>query len=389
MTAQSPNILDQTRIIRRRLETLIRHLDHYTEQSFQLPDTLNSSRRIDSVTQEDMQAFKSIIRNPKFKTTATGSFLLMTGGAGLVSKNMYQTNQITTDSFDTETAPLFEGRLADSPEVQKYEDALSPNEFRSYKLVKKELLTHDTARFVFELRDENGNEKKMNVPTASCILTKTTNENGENVLRPYTPTNSPNSVGHLNLVVKRYPDGKMSSHIHNLQLGDKLEMKGPFVKINYEPNMKKHIGLIVGGSGLTPGYQIVQEVLRHADQDNTKVSMIFANRSPQDIIMKDKLDKLSELYPNQFNVYYSIDQDPNNEAPANVKGRGYVTPEMIREAGFPQPSSQDDDSILIGVCGPPKFMQALSGEKKSKSDQGELTGILKDMGYSEKNVFKF
>lgn len=45
-------------------------------------------------------------------------------------------------------------------------------------------------------------------------------------------------------VVKGYPEGKMSKHIVNLNVGDTLECKGPISKLPYKPNMKKKIGMV-------------------------------------------------------------------------------------------------------------------------------------------------
>lgn len=45
-------------------------------------------------------------------------------------------------------------------------------------------------------------------------------------------------------VVKGYPDGKMSKHIVNLNVGDSLECKGPISKLPYKPNMKKNVGMV-------------------------------------------------------------------------------------------------------------------------------------------------
>ena len=44
-------------------------------------------------------------------------------------------------------------------------------------------------------------------------------------------------------VVKGYPNGTMSKHINELQVGDQLECKGPIPKMDYKPNMKKQIGM--------------------------------------------------------------------------------------------------------------------------------------------------
>jgi predicted ferric reductase len=40
------------------------------------------------------------------------------------------------------------------------------------------------------------------------------------------------------------------------QVGDKVEVKGPFPKIAYTANMKKKIGMIAGGTGITPMLQV-------------------------------------------------------------------------------------------------------------------------------------
>ena len=45
-------------------------------------------------------------------------------------------------------------------------------------------------------------------------------------------------------VIKAYPQGKMSTHIHSLEVGDSLEIKGPMSKLPYTPNMKQKIGMV-------------------------------------------------------------------------------------------------------------------------------------------------
>ncbi len=54
-------------------------------------------------------------------------------------------------------------------------------------------------------------------------------------------------------VVKGYPDGKMSKHIVNLNVGDSLECKGPISKLPYKPNMKKKIGMVRSYSATASG----------------------------------------------------------------------------------------------------------------------------------------
>ncbi len=48
----------------------------------------------------------------------------------------------------------------------------------------------------------------------------------------------------------------MSKHIDSLKVGDTLEMKGPIPKYPYSANAKKKIGMVAGGTGITPMLQV-------------------------------------------------------------------------------------------------------------------------------------
>lgn len=45
-----------------------------------------------------------------------------------------------------------------------------------------------------------------------------------------------------------------------LQEGDLIEIKGPFPKLPYTANMKKEIGMMCGGTGITPMLQVQQHL---------------------------------------------------------------------------------------------------------------------------------
>ena len=72
------------------------------------------------------------------------------------------------------------------------------------------------------------------------------------VIRPYTPVSDEDQQGYIDLIVKRYPNGPMSEHMHNMNPGQRLDFKGPIPKYPWEPNKHDHIALIAGGTGITP-----------------------------------------------------------------------------------------------------------------------------------------
>lgn len=74
----------------------------------------------------------------------------------------------------------------------------------------------------------------------------TTNGKTEQVIRPYTPTSLESAQGYVDFVIKDYPTGVMSRHVHSLNVGDSLDIKGPFVKYNWDEKAVEHVGMVAG-----------------------------------------------------------------------------------------------------------------------------------------------
>ncbi|KAJ3072625.1 NADH-cytochrome b5 reductase [Quaeritorhiza haematococci] len=259
--------------------------------------------------------------------------------------------------------------------------ALNKDEFVSFKLLEAIPLTHNTKRFRFEL--PAGYE--LGLPTASCVVTRFQDgvkQNGSPnyVIRPYTPVENVTNpgCGYFDLVVKRYPNGPMSNHIFNMKPGDSLDIKGPIPKWPYKANEFPHIGLIAGGTGLTPMLQLIDRV-RADPNDKTKVTFLFANVTEEDIILKDYLDKLGKDSKGQISTYYILDKPPTGW----TQGKGHVNEDLVKQF-MPAPGKGK-----VFVCGPGGMMAAVSGSKAPDYTQGEIGGILKKLGYSADDVFKF
>lgn len=76
------------------------------------------------------------------------------------------------------------------------------------------------------------------------------------MIRSYTPTSLPESKGYFELLVKTYENGNISKFLDNLNIGDFIEVKGPKGNFSYSPNMVESLGMIAGGTGLTPMLQV-------------------------------------------------------------------------------------------------------------------------------------
>ncbi|KAI9931669.1 hypothetical protein ASPWEDRAFT_37473 [Aspergillus wentii DTO 134E9] len=245
------------------------------------------------------------------------------------------------------------------------------------KLANIEELSHNTKRLRFEFEDK---EAVSGLQVASALLAKFKPEGGKAVIRPYTPTSDEEQPGYLELVVKSYPGGAMSEHLHSMNVNQRLELKGPLPKYPWEANKHDHICLIAGGTGITPMYQLARQIFKNPE-DKTKVTLVFGNVKEEDILLKKELQDLENTYPQRFKAFYVLDQPPAEW----TGGKGYITKDLLKTV-LPEPK---EENIKLFVCGPPGLYNAISGNKVSPKDQGELTGILKELGYNKDQVFKF
>mmetsp|Transcript_2004 Transcript_2004/g.3116 ORF Transcript_2004/g.3116 Transcript_2004/m.3116 type:complete len:295 (-) Transcript_2004:29-913(-) len=265
-------------------------------------------------------------------------------------------------------------------ETPKNLEALSPAEFRKLKLVSVSSESRNTKRFRFAFPEA---EMVSGGEVASCIVLKYINpSSGKPVVRPYTPVSAIDQKGYLELVVKRYENSKMGNHLFDMKPGETIEVKGPLLKIKYEANKWKHIGMIAGGTGITPIYQVLRHIAANP-ADQTKVSVIFSVTAEEDILLANELTELSKKNPNMY-IYYTL----TNPKKGWMGGVGRVNKDMIQSI-MPAPGAKDTKTF---VCGPPGMMETVSGDKdftSSPPTQGQLSGLLKDMGYTSEEVFKF
>merc|ERR1711879_327850 len=112
----------------------------------------------------------------------------------------------------------------------------------------------------------------------------------------------------------------------------------------------------------------------------------MGNQTPADILLRKELDKLASSSKGQLKVLYVVDKNDANDK--HIQHVGYVTADFLSTA-LPSPSPD----ALVYVCGPPPMLKAVAGNKKFEKGkppaQGEVGGILKELGYSEDMVFKF
>ncbi|XP_076450996.1 NADH-cytochrome b5 reductase 2-like isoform X2 [Babylonia areolata] len=236
------------------------------------------------------------------------------------------------------------------------------------KLVDKEEISQDTRRFRFALPSP---EHILGLPVGQHIYL-TARIDGSLVIRPYTPVSSDDEKGYVDLVIKvyfknvhpKFPDGgKMSQYLENMQIGDYMDFRGPNGLLVYdgkgtfkirpdkkeepETKMAKNVGMIAGGTGITPMLQLIRQVFKDPE-DNTNLWLIFANQTENDILLRTELEEIQQEHPSRFKLWYTLDRPV-----AGWKySSGFINDQMIKEH-LPPPG----DDTLILMCGPPPMIQ--------------------------------
>jgi len=96
--------------------------------------------------------------------------------------------------------------------------------------------------------------------------------------------------------------------------------------------------------------QMMHAVLRDEPNSDVTVSLLYANQTEDDILVRQELEESVEKYNGRFKLHYTVDR-----APADWKySEGFITKEMI-ETHLPKASA--DGSTQILMCGPPPMVK--------------------------------
>lgn len=125
----------------------------------------------------------------------------------------------------------------------------------------------------------------------------------------------------------------------------------------YTPNMIREIGMLAGGTGITPMLQIIRAILKNPE-DKTMVTLIYANVTMEDILLREDLEDFAERYPEKFKLFLVVEKPSDTW----TGGVGFITEAMIREH-CPPPATD----IKILICGPPPMVSAMKKHTEVQS----------------------
>ncbi|KAI5996354.1 hypothetical protein EDD15DRAFT_2419061 [Pisolithus albus] len=248
---------------------------------------------------------------------------------------------------------------ADASDEKPDGQFLERTKWKDVKLTRIEQVNHDSFLYRFELPRP---DQPLGLPVGQHVFVRLKRKDtGELVQRAYTPVSLEGAVGFIEFLIKLYlpsaefpTGGKMTTGFHQLELGDTVQLKGPLGSFiwngigvaNWKGSERKvkEVGMICGGSGITPILQVLRSIFHNAGDTETRVWLISANRTEEDILCRAELDSLFARHgPHRFKLHYVLSRAP----PTWKWSTGRINEEMLR-AHMP---GQSDHGIIL-VCGP-------------------------------------
>ena len=199
----------------------------------------------------------------------------------------------------------------------------------------------DVKTFYMSL-DNKGIDKGFKIKSGQFIMCTVFGAGEFAVSLPPSPEND-----RFHLTVRKV--GSVTNALHDLNVGDKVGIRGPFGNgFPFEEIKGKNIVYVAGGIGLIPLRSSIVHVLQHK-QEFGRVIVLHGARTPDDLMYKENL-KEWQAFPG-FETYITVDVG---------------TPGWSGEVGFVHTLfdkvNLPIENTVAFVCGPPVMFNTVIGE---------------------------
>jgi len=212
------------------------------------------------------------------------------------------------------------------------------------KILMTEFITHDVKSFIVE------KPKNYSFTPGQATEVNIDDDKWREEKRPFTFT-SKRKDEVLQFIVKKYPehDG-VTDELHKLDSGNTIELDEAWGAIKY----KGKGVFIAGGAGITPFIAILRDLKEKGELGGNK--LLFSNKHSNDIILEKEF---RNMLGNNFITTLTQEQSVKHH-------NGRIDEQFLK-------NNVNDFSQNFYVCGPPKFVE-------------DITGILKKLGAKTDSV---
>ncbi|KAK7502229.1 hypothetical protein BaRGS_00006593 [Batillaria attramentaria] len=245
--------------------------------------------------------------------------------------------------------------------------ALSLTDYHRYQIESIIQETHNTWRYRCRL----GRNQSLGLSPGQHVVIRG-HLSDKAITRQYTPVSYVSCKGFFELLIKVYEDGRMSQVVKTWQVGDWLEVRGPFGTLQYLPNKYDRIIMLAAGTGIAPMAQLIQSILANEEEEG-KVRLVYACRCYEEVLMRKEIAEWRRFW--NFSAVFAISQQQDANSSLHQYGEeiilGRISQDMlVKELG------ENWEGTRILICG-------------TRSFDAEMQQMLRTLGFPEHRVFKF
>ncbi|ACU57876.1 ferredoxin--NADP reductase [Chitinophaga pinensis] len=174
---------------------------------------------------------------------------------------------------------------------------------------------------------------------------------GTEYRRSYSFSSTPGIDPYPSVTVREKQNGEISRHIlRDWKVGDKITALLPSGRFTLPAHSKtpRDIFLLGAGSGITPLYSILKDVLHH--EPTAHVKLVYSNRSEQRTIFHQQLQALKAQFPEQLHIIHLYSSEPPDHIIRRL-GNLSLEPLVQQQLRYHKQDAQ------FFVCGPPEYMR--------------------------------
>lgn len=307
---------------------------------------------------------------------------------------------------------------------------LKPEVFSGFTLVSKEIASPTSSIFTLKQTHSILSSDLSNVYSDAWmkgVWSLQIKQPQLQIARSYTPlppNQADETLTSLCLLVRREPQGEVSTYLHRLHLGDTVELRGPHNEFEIPENVS-NILFIAGGTGIAPALQVAHTLFesRKSRQLIPKLHILWANRGMEDSrggISDTKQSSIGNLkywktwlWPSTKNHdFLETSQSPLVRKLEALKSSNngnitvdyfvdelgsYITDDVLKQyfarhiSKVPGAPSAPNAKRLILISGPEGFIKHYAGPKvwaRGQELQGPLGGTLKSIRPGDWDIWK-
>ena len=166
--------------------------------------------------------------------------------------------------------------------------------------------------------------------------------------RAFSIANKPSDDSVVELHIRRVPDGAGTGYIHeSLQVGDTLQMSGPYGQFFVRKSAPEDLIFIAGGSGLSSPQSMVLDLLEHGDA--RKITLLQGARNLSELYNRELFEQLAQQHEN-FTYVPALDAPLEEDNWTGFSG-------YVHEAAIDHFGGQFSGHKAY-LCGPPPMIDA-------------------------------